>query len=202
MGGVPRIELTPRALSALRRIAAATDSGTVRLRISSHFRHSLDFDRQRPRDIVLRKDVFFFVLDPISASRADGITIDFVDDGEEGAFKIDNPKQPPRLRSIAPPELKRWLDTQARFELFDVRPADERAIAVIEGSSSFESEGGDRLGRLDRAVPLVVYCRDGLRSEALGRHCLRLGFREVYSLEGGIDRWAEEIDPSLPRYRA
>jgi rhodanese-related sulfurtransferase len=32
-------------------------------------------------------------------------------------------------------------------------------------------------------------------------HLLRsAGFRRVYNLAGGIDAWAEEIDPSLERY--
>lgn len=198
---VPSVEIREAAIAALRDASFGTETVTVRLRITSHFRHSLDFDRRRQRDLLIPKGPITLVIDPISASRANGITIDFIEDDEGGTFKIDNPQKPLRPRDLDPRDLKEWMEDGTEFSLFDVRTNEERAIASIKGSLSFDSEDGDRLGNLDREVPLVVYCRDGLRSEPVARHCMRLGFRKVYVLDGGIDRWAAQIDTSLPRYR-
>jgi monothiol glutaredoxin len=39
-----------------------------------------------------------------------------------------------------------------------------------------------------------------MRSQAAAGHALRMGFREVYNLAGGIEAWALTVDPSVPRY--
>jgi len=41
----------------------------------------------------------------------------------------------------------------------------------------------------------VAFCRSGVRS----RKALQL-FRKVRNLTGGINAWAETVDPSIPRY--
>ncbi len=56
-----------------------------------------------------------------------------------------------------------------------------------------------RAGELDRSRPWVVYCRMGGRSYTACAHLESLGY-EVSNLEGGINAWAEEIDPSMPTY--
>jgi rhodanese-related sulfurtransferase len=46
----------------------------------------------------------------------------------------------------------------------------------------------------------VVICRTGARSGRAVRQLQAAGFRNVYNLAGGIHRWADEVDPSLPKY--
>ena len=48
--------------------------------------------------------------------------------------------------------------------------------------------------------PLVLICHHGVRSYQSALYLLNAGFEQVYSLQGGIDAWAEQIDPSLNRY--
>ena len=50
----------------------------------------------------------------------------------------------------------------------------------------------------DRAV--VVVCHHGVRSMAAARFLVERGFEDVWNLTGGIDLYAREADPSLPRY--
>ena len=47
---------------------------------------------------------------------------------------------------------------------------------------------------------IVVYCHHGVRSRQVAHWLRGQGFAQVKSLAGGIDRWSQEIDPTLPRY--
>lgn len=48
--------------------------------------------------------------------------------------------------------------------------------------------------------PLLAYCHHGVRSAYAVNTLNELGFNNTFSLAGGIDAWAAEIDPKLPRY--
>ncbi|RMG40616.1 MAG: rhodanese [Planctomycetota bacterium] len=85
----------------------------------------------------------------------------------------------------------------------DCREADEYAVCRIEGALFVPlSEIADRLEELlplrDRRI--VVYCHHGMRSYRLAVWLRSQGFQQTQSLAGGIDRWAVEVDPSIPRY--
>jgi adenylyltransferase/sulfurtransferase len=97
------------------------------------------------------------------------------------------------------------LDARRRrgddLDLLDVRERPEWEIARIEGARLVPlSSFGDAAGALDPARDLVVYCRTGTRSARVVRRLREAGFARVWSLEGGIRRWSEEIDPRVPRY--
>lgn len=47
---------------------------------------------------------------------------------------------------------------------------------------------------------IVVICHHGLRSAQVVQFLMRNGFRNVANLQGGIDAWAERIDPAMRRY--
>jgi rhodanese-related sulfurtransferase len=57
-----------------------------------------------------------------------------------------------------------------------------------------------RAAELSTADEIVVYCKGGVRSARAVDALHQLGFRKLWNLKGGIDAWAQEIDPSLPRY--
>jgi adenylyltransferase/sulfurtransferase len=46
----------------------------------------------------------------------------------------------------------------------------------------------------------VVICRTGARSGRAVQQLRAAGFNRVYNLVGGIHRWADEVDPTLPKY--
>lgn len=51
-----------------------------------------------------------------------------------------------------------------------------------------------------RERPVLVYCHFGIRSTDTAYWLAGEGFQEIYVLRGGIDAWAAEIDPTIPRY--
>lgn len=104
------------------------------------------------------------------------------------------------MRDLKPLELQRIL-ADDRVVLLDVRMPEEVAIASLPGSLHIPMhEVPQRLGDLDRASRIIVLCHHGVRSERVARLLERSGFTDVSHLAGGIDRWADEIDPSMPRY--
>jgi rhodanese-related sulfurtransferase len=85
--------------------------------------------------------------------------------------------------------------------LIDVREVNEFAYCRIPGAElrplgEIQSWSRD----LDPEAEIVLQCHTGMRSAQAANYLSRLGFKHVNNLEGGIDAWAEEIDPNMPRY--
>jgi len=57
-----------------------------------------------------------------------------------------------------------------------------------------------RLSELPRTTPIVAYCRGGVRSAKALATLLDAGFDTARHLAGGINAWAETVDPSLTPY--
>jgi rhodanese-related sulfurtransferase len=85
--------------------------------------------------------------------------------------------------------------------LLDVREEWEFSICQIEGSRNIPmSAVPAAVPGLDRAAATVVICHHGIRSAQVAHYLERCGFTNVINLEGGIDAWAREVDPSMSTY--
>jgi len=199
---LPHVEFSEAAIQALGRLAAEQPAGrSLHLAIDARWQHALFFGEDAASDLVVEAGELRLGLDPVSASRAEGLRID-AEGGPEGpAFRIDNPNAPrPKVQQLAVRELKQRLDAGAPIHLFDVRTPEERAIAHIPGARLLDEEATRAIARLDRATPLVFHCHHGGRSHAAAEHFAAQGFLNVANVVGGIDAWSQEVDPSVPRY--
>jgi adenylyltransferase/sulfurtransferase len=87
------------------------------------------------------------------------------------------------------------------FDLVDVREPYEHAIARLPNARLIPLPTlGRAVGTLDPEREIVVYCHHGGRSAAAVDALRAAGFRRIWNLAGGIDRWSREVDPSVPRY--
>jgi monothiol glutaredoxin len=193
------VTITATAAGAFREAAADDSSEVLRLEIDADYECDLHFGPKSPGDVEVTSNGIVLCVGRGSAARADGITIDFVQGPRGMAFKIDNPKAPPRVKPIGPKELKGLLDV-GRVELFDVRPDDERARASIARAKKLDAEGWKYLHGLEKSAPIALHCHHGIRSRSAAEQLLREGFTNVYNLEGGIEAWSNEVDPSVPHY--
>ena len=196
----PDMTITDAAVTALLKHWDGDGKPVVRLEIDRQFTSSLYFDEPREDDIVMDADAFTLLMDRNTARRADGLVVDFVRGRKESGFKIENPNEPPRVTQLSPADLAEWLEAKKPLHLFDVRTPDERATAKIDASILLDTEGQQLLEKLDRDETVVLHCHHGIRSQAAAEHVLRMGFRNVFNLAGGIDAWSREVDPSVPRY--
>ncbi len=98
-------------------------------------------------------------------------------------------------------ELKRRLDAKEKFVLVDVREPYEYEIARIPGARLIPlGELPARLSELDSTDEIVLHCKSGRRSaKALGV-LKEAGFARLWNVTGGIEAWADEVDPSVPKY--
>ena len=102
---------------------------------------------------------------------------------------------------ITPREVADWLERPDRPFLLDVREANEWDIGHLPGATRISvNELAGRMNELDTAREIVVYCRSGARSGRAVDMLREAGFRRVKNMVGGILRWSDEIDPSIPRY--
>lgn len=97
-------------------------------------------------------------------------------------------------------ELKQRIDAGKSPRILDVREPNEHAFCNIGGDVIPIRELPARVGELDAAADIVLYCRTGLRSAAGADFLREHGFSRVWNLRGGILAWASEIDPTLPTY--
>jgi len=103
--------------------------------------------------------------------------------------------------TISATELRAKLDRKEKFVLVDVREPFEYDICNIPGSKLIPlGELPARLSELDSADDIVLHCKVGARSAKALRVLQEAGFRKLSNLRGGIDAWADEVDPSVPKY--
>jgi len=103
---------------------------------------------------------------------------------------------------ISHTELKSLLDAGADVTLLDVREPWEHQTSHIHGSTHIPmADIPARFNQeLDPDSHIVVICHHGVRSMNVTAWLRQQGFEKVQSLRGGIDRWAREVDPSVPLY--
>ncbi|MBI1967379.1 MAG: molybdopterin-synthase adenylyltransferase MoeB [Gemmatimonadetes bacterium] len=93
-----------------------------------------------------------------------------------------------------------WTRNPALVVL-DVREPHEYEIAHIEGAQLIPlGELPNRLNELDGHAEIVTHCHHGPRSMRALEILKAAGFAKVRSLKGGIDAWAVNVAPSVPRY--
>lgn len=98
-------------------------------------------------------------------------------------------------------ELKALLDAGRTPVLLDVREPEELQINRLPGARHIPLGNlPDRLHELDSADDIVAYCHTGARSNRAMLFLRQMGFAKVKNLAGGIDAWADEIDPEVPKY--
>ncbi|HEX9287098.1 MAG TPA: molybdopterin-synthase adenylyltransferase MoeB [Thermoanaerobaculia bacterium] len=105
------------------------------------------------------------------------------------------------IPEITVQDLKAMRDRGEDFVLVDVREPHEFAICAFPESVKIPlGTLPQNLNRLSTADEIVVHCKMGGRSAKAVQFLRDAGFRKVRNLAGGIDRWAQQIDPRMPRY--
>ena len=102
---------------------------------------------------------------------------------------------------LSPSELKKEIEDGRPVVILDVRQPQERSLCRIEGSAFIPlPELGGRIGEINPEDDIVVYCHHGSRSASAVSFLKKRGFKKVRNLEGGIDAWSRQVDPTVRRY--
>ncbi len=103
--------------------------------------------------------------------------------------------------TITPKQLEARIKRGERLRLIDVREPIEYEIARIKGAELLPlSKFNEWAAALNPDEEIVVMCHHGIRSAQVCAMLMRGGFKRLYNLAGGIDRWSQEVDSSVPQY--
>jgi adenylyltransferase/sulfurtransferase len=98
-------------------------------------------------------------------------------------------------------ELRDALAQGGSITLLDVREQWEFDLCHLPGSVLIPlSSLPERMGELDAAAEVVTICHSGGRSLQAARFLKASGHDKVRSLKGGVNLWAEQVDPGMARY--
>lgn len=115
----------------------------------------------------------------------------------------------PASSRISVEELKQKLLDGVPPIVLDVRHEDQYKITLLPGSINIDWAWLAKCESIDHYLPsgldkekkeLIVMCRYGNDSRFAVRKLKRLGFKNVHDVVGGINKWATEIDPTMPIY--
>ena len=85
--------------------------------------------------------------------------------------------------------------------LLDVREPWEYELCHLTGSLLMPMQAVPaRLTELDADADVVVICHHGVRSRQVGNFLEHQGFSSIYNLVGGVDAWANDVDPAMCKY--
>ena len=107
------------------------------------------------------------------------------------------------MQQIRPRQLADWLSDDSRRKpvLLDVRETWEFALCSLPGAQHIPMHLIPlRLAELSPDDEIVAICHHGGRSMQVAMFLERQGYSTLHNLMGGVDAWATEVDPNLPRY--
>ena len=102
---------------------------------------------------------------------------------------------------VEPEQLSTWREEGKPVRVIDIREPFERELSDLPGSISIPAgELPARLAEFPDGQPLVLFCRNGIRSARLVRQLRQKGADQVFNLHGGINAWIDRFDPNQSKY--
>lgn len=102
---------------------------------------------------------------------------------------------------VTPREVSERLARGEKVLFVDVREKWEHDVSRIEAATLIPlREIPANLAAFEEAEEVVLFCHHGMRSLDAAAWLRSQGVAGARSMAGGIERWAVEIDPRVPRY--
>lgn len=195
----PEIAISERAAREIRAALADAEGMGLFLSIDARFQPQFQLREVGGNEIRVVASGIDVLFDPASAQRARGAHIDWAETAQGEGLSITLPAAPPAVHALGVQALKELVDA-GRVTVIDVRPAEDRARAPFAGAEVLDAASHDRLVGLPKDTPLAFLCHHGNSSRRAAEHFRERGFRVLHNVEGGIDAWSREVDPTVPRY--
>jgi rhodanese-related sulfurtransferase len=95
------------------------------------------------------------------------------------------------ITNVSPEEFA-TLMAKPNTVVLDVRTPEETAEGIIDGAITIDIQSPDfkaKVDALDKSKEYLVYCKGGVRSAKACEQMQAMGFKALYNLEGGYDRF-------------
>ena len=196
----PSISISDDAVEIIRSALENQPGMSVHLSIDKQWNHNFNLGPKTGNEIVAGDNGIELLIDLGSAARAKGLSLEVSESFQGRSLTVENPNMPPPVNQITAPELAERLSSETTTHLYDVRDAEERERAHINGSRLLDDAAMGEIAALPKDSVLVFQCHHGQRSQSAADHFRLQGFTNVHNLVGGIDAWSREVDSSVPRY--
>ena len=103
------------------------------------------------------------------------------------------------MNQITPAEFHK-IKNHPEIFLLDVRSQEEYDIVNIGGTLIPIDNITNNLYKIPDNKKIIVLCHHGIRSSKVVNYLIENGFKSVFNLSGGIDKYTLEIDKTLKRY--
>jgi monothiol glutaredoxin len=197
----PQLHISERAAEAIRNaLDNAEDGHVLHLGVDPRFNARFELRPASGQEVVAEAAGLRIHFDLASAPRARGLRIDWVEDARGAGLAIHNPNAPAVVKTMSVQQLHDHM-IAGSIDVIDVRPAPARALAPFPHAHDvLDEDSRERLEALPKDLPLAFLCHHGNSSRQAAEYFRGLGFHDLYNVEGGIDAWSREIDPTVPRY--
>ena len=99
-----------------------------------------------------------------------------------------------RIKEISPQNLKRMIDKKEHITVIDIREDHELSDGYIPTSIHLSKGVIERdIEQLipDLNTPILVYCSGGFRCALVADSLQKMGYTQIFSLNGGLRSWLD-----------
>lgn len=105
------------------------------------------------------------------------------------------------MKEITPQRLKSMIDAKKTLQIIDIRELHEYEAGNLGGMHIPMAQVLESCDKIRKDCPVIIHCQSGNRGKAMVYVLeTQKGFNNLFHLKGGIEGWAEEIDPKILEY--
>lgn len=93
-----------------------------------------------------------------------------------------------------------WLDVREPWETRRVQVKDESIVVIPLSEIAERRLEALPAEALEKDALIVIQCHHGVRSAQVAAWLQQQGWTNTFSLAGGVDAWADEVDSTIGRY--
>ena len=106
------------------------------------------------------------------------------------------------MQEKTPLEVKEMIDSNPMVKVIDVREQWEFDKCHIENSVHIPmGKIPDSINHFEDSNEYVIVCHHGIRSRTVALYLEKNGVDNLYNLTGGLDKWSDDVDPNLEKYK-
>ena len=189
----PEVTITDKAAENIRAGMQGHDGLALHMSVDNEWRPAFTLQAPQPGAIVSQANGIELHFDLPSAQRAQGAMIDWIDAVDGSGLDVSLPAAPVPIKRLQPAELKTMLEAGTAPLIVDVRsPDDRQQLAPIEGAIGLDKDMLTELQNRPKDTAIVFVCNVGNSSMGAAEHFRKLGFSDVYNLEGGMQAWSQQ----------
>ena len=195
----PEITVSEAAAEKIREAMQGHEGIALHFQVDANWDSQFNLAPPQGHEIASESNGIKVLMDIATAQRARGAAIDWASTMQGEGLAIDLPQAPAPVKQMTVQELANKLEA-GEMVLVDVRGADDRNRASIEGSLVLDRPTMEKLESMPRDTAIAFLCHHGNSSMGAAEYFRKQGFTDVSNVAGGIHAWSMEIDSSVPTY--